>query len=123
MSDFFKNSRVKQLTPTDFDKSELTKIPSIKCGAVLFYASYCHWCVAVKPTWEKLADSVMFMDIAAFECDSYPEHTAGMNEDMNGFIPSYPTMVLYKNGKPVRKVGQTDRDYTTFLNEFNNFCT
>ena len=122
-SSFFEPGKgVRILTPESFDTQSVMKIPDMDCGLVLFYASWCPYCISIKDTWAKLGKTVGFMDIAAFECDMFKNHTQGMREDYPDYITSYPTLVLYKDQLPVRKLLQHEREYITLLNIATHAC-
>ncbi len=122
MSFFDSKSGVQSLTPEDFDPRHLWQLKSKDCTAILYYASWCPHCVNVKSAWAQLGKSVKFMTIAAFQCDRYPDHTDGVREEKPDLIKSYPTMVIYKNGKPVQHFGQTKREYSDLLNACMQAC-
>lgn len=123
MSVFFpKESGVINLTPDDFEDHHVSHLKSKSCTAVLFYAPWCPWCEMVKPTWSQLGRTVQFMDIAALDCDMYKQHRESIQEEHPGLISSFPTMIIYKHGKPVQKFGETQRDYGDLLQVCMEVC-
>lgn len=123
MTSFFSSSNdVVALSPDHFDPMDLSVLKDKSCTAILFFAPWCPHCVAVKPVWEQLGKKVKFMTIAAFDCEKYKNHIIGIRQDNPSLVTSYPTMIFYKNGKPVRKFGQTDRTFVGLLNECQLMC-
>lgn len=119
---FATKSGVINLTPDDFDEHHLWQLKSKKCTAILFYATWCPYCVAVKDAWQQLGKTAKFMDITAFQSDAYPEHVQGIREEKPDLVKSYPTMIIYKKGQPVTKFGETKRSYGDLLNACMKAC-
>ncbi len=79
-----------------------------------FWAAWCGPCIAMEPTIEKLAEEFDGkIDIAKLNVDENPE-TA-----MKFQIRSIPTMMLFKDGKPVHQIiGMRGKaELTSLLNE------
>lgn len=116
--DYFGNSgAVIELKPKDFDSMKTYRLKSKRCTFVMFYAPWCGYCKRTKDVWIKLANSVAFADIAALNCEKNKGHVMKMNQDhpSKEFVKFYPTVVLYKNGEPV-KVFKDERTYENLMN-------
>ncbi len=106
-NDYFgpNNKIVKELSPLNFDSTAPWLLKDIDgkkpCGMVLFYAPWCGHCKAVAPTFLNAAKTVGFCDYYAFNCEKYGAHLAKIKEDKPELVPSFPTIIIYKNGKPV----------------------
>jgi len=103
----------KQLSPKHFDALDCKNLKSKKCTFVLFYVDWCGYCKRMQGDWKKLGDTVAFMDIARYNCDTYPSHFQHLKSE--GIIGSFPTIILYKNGKPFHSY-KGDRDVKSLLN-------
>lgn len=115
------NKYVVKLTPADFDEIKSWKLKRNKCCFVMFYLNGCKWCEETKVVWNKLAKTVTFYTIAAYECDTYPEHFQRIMKDVPHLIDGYPTLVVYKEGEPVH-VYEGDRTFEKLLNVCIKAC-
>lgn len=89
---------VSKLTPASFEEKGLL-LKSKKPTFVMFYMDWCGYCNNLKPVWNELAKSVAICQIAMYNCDTYPQHFSQINA--NGEIRGYPTLIMFKEGKPV----------------------
>jgi thioredoxin 1 len=89
----------------DSNEFENEVLKSKKAVLVDFYASWCPPCKMLAPVLEKISNSRADFDIIKVNIDE--------NEDlaMEYKIEVVPTMVVFKEGKPVNKlVGLVDED-------------
>ena len=127
-ADYFSDNKyIKELVPSDFDKSKpwkLLPLPGRKdktCGMVLFYAPWCPHCKNVAPIWNESASITGFCDWFALNCEKHKAHVLKIKESMPNLIDGYPTMVYYKDGEPLSTM--TDRPTTeNLLNMCANNC-
>lgn len=117
MSYFDKSPYVKELSPKDFNKIVSYKLnPKMgKCAMVLFYKPGCPYCKAVKNEWENLGKKSAFMEVYAMNSEKHYNHIAKIREELPDLIYGYPTIVAYKNGMPVEKLLDTDRNIGKML--------
>jgi len=118
MSYFSNNRYVKELSPDDFDKNEPWKLKDDACGLVLFYAPWCGHCKNVKPEWDAAAKQVGFCDYYAFNCDAHKDYVSKNN---NGLVNGYPTIIIYKKGKPAGNY-DGNRDRQSFIKACMGTC-
>lgn len=81
--------------------------------AVLFYADWCKFCKAVAPTWKELSKKVSGeCKICAFNCANPNNlaHFEKIKRSKPGLVPSFPTIVFYKNGEPVETLPESKRN-------------
>ena len=117
-------TNVYETTFRDFSRNkgwyELTSITG--CAFILFYMPNCPWCLAVKPTWEKLSDQHAYVTIAKFDITNKAnrEMVDNLRDDGNSSnfsLPSFPTMVLFIKGKAYAtyKGDRSIEDFGRFL--------
>jgi len=109
--DYFAASKaVIELSPSDFDPNSPSKLQRHKCSIVLFYAPWCPHCKAMKDKWEQLGKMAMFFDVCAFNCEKNRAFLSQIQEEVPELVRGFPTMILYKNGEPIEKVGQNENE-------------
>lgn len=113
---------VKELYPNNFNELDTSKLKDKGCTFIMFYAPWCGYCKRSKEVWDKLAESVTFLNICAFNCEKNKSFVDKMNIDHKKntedvLIRGYPTLIMYKNGKP----SQFYRDEREFENLLG-FC-
>ena len=78
-----------------------------KATIVLYYAPWCPHCKDIMPMWSGLSkkhkDDVK-VDVKKVNCEEHPEQ-AEQNE-----VAAFPTIILFKNGKPYKYTGDRDVD-------------
>jgi len=124
-ADYFANSRfVKELNPSDFDSIKTWKLLKDKCCIILFYAPWCPYCKALKDTWENLGEKATFFNVYAFNCEKNSSHIQQIKEELPELVTGYPTIIVYKKGIPVKKIGftQEDRSLSNLLSVCMNAC-
>jgi len=100
---YFEGNRfVKELSPEDFDHTSPWKLKDNKCAIVLFYKPACPYCQDVKPQWEQLGETAAFFNVYALNSEKYKAYVAKINEEKPRFIVSYPTIVIYEEGTPLK---------------------
>lgn len=107
------NKYVNEISHKDFDKLRSGYLKKPISGLVLFYAPWCGYCKAMKDEYEKAAKKIGFCDLCAFNCEKYKTYTKKIKNDMPSLIHGYPTIIIYKNGKPVEKYngGRSSEDF------------
>ena len=103
-SDWFKNTSVHVLTAPDFENDHAWITKDKKCQLLFFLANWCGHCKNLKPELIKFADVAQFIKVGAIDSDAQKE----LLEKMQGpgspiKIKGYPTIWIYKNGKPLRE--------------------
>ncbi len=93
-----------------YDKG-VWKLDNKKCTAVLFYAPWCSFCKGVKGEWDRFGGMMAKsgMDVVAVNCDENNELLETIRDDMPQMIVSFPTMLIFKVGKPERRIGRDDK--------------
>ncbi len=99
------NRYVEELQPSDFRSEKPWELKpdgdnQEKSGMVLFYAPWCPYCKAMKNDWIEAAKLSGFCDYYAFNCEKHQSHILKIKEDMPELIRSYPSIIIYKQGKP-----------------------
>ena len=107
---------------TRINKRSLQKILSgqvkspTKC-VIKFYSTNCHYCHALKPSYESVSDEYSQINFFAFNVTDYPEI-----ENVLGF-EGVPTIMMIESGKenPVRKMIEepVDPDKKTWYTKDN----
>lgn len=99
-------------------------IKNEKPALVLFYADWCGHCNKLKPTWETAVESAKEKGLTMIKInvggnDSDSEETKMKNAEISKKynIDGYPTIILFKNGKPTPYEGP--RTVDGFINAFN----
>lgn len=113
-SDYFRNEKS---MVTEIDQSYFANDPgSLKnknLACILFYASWCPHCKAVKDTWKDFAEKASGMcRVYAFNCanPNNLSHFEKIKRSKQGLVPSFPTIVFYKNGEPVETLPESERN-------------
>lgn len=121
-SNFFDNNTfVEELMSQDFQNVASWRLVRKECTVVLFYCAWCPHCQDVKKTWKEFGRLASFMTVAAFNCEREKAHLQKIREDMPGLIPSFPTIVFYKGGRPSESyLGK--RDLQSFLKAAMRVC-
>lgn len=112
--DYFRNekSMVTEIDQSYFDNDPAT-LKNKSFAVVLFYASWCPHCKAVKDTWKEFAKKVGGMcQVYAFNCANPNNlaHFEKIKRSKSGLIPSFPTIVFYKNGEPIETLPHEKRN-------------
>lgn len=111
---------VKKLTGADFENDYPENLKNKDCTIVLFYADWCGHCQNFKPVYNKFAESIMFLNIAAIDIDLNRDLIERMNSSGKVEIKSFPTLIKYSNGKPVGEIN--DRQYSNLVSEAMELC-
>lgn len=77
---------------------------------VLFYADWCGHCKKIKPVWEEAAAEINDKDkkMLKVNCGGGSKKEKEIMEKYN--IDGYPTIILFKNGKPSPYEGARNKD-------------
>ena len=123
---FDSSSHVVELSPSDFDNTLSWKLGSSKCNCcvILFYLPWCPYCKAVKNDWEKLGKVAKFFDVYAFNAEKNKKHMLQIKEELPDLIRGYPTIIVYKKGEPVEKIGEDEvsRSFSRLLSDIMRVC-
>ena len=120
---YFKpSSKVKELVPSDFDKTDPSKLLKKECCVILFYAPWCGYCKPVLPVWEKLAKLSKFK-VYAMNCEKQRRHYEAIKETSPNKIEGFPTILMYVNGKSVKTLADgADSDKRMDLKYYLKQC-
>ena len=94
----FDLSQVVELTPNDFNGTEL-QIQG--CALVLVYTPWCTYCQDMEEVWKKLATCVSFGEICAFNADAHEQFYTYLQTELG--VEGYPTILSYNNGKYIEE--------------------
>lgn len=121
---YFDSKYVTELSPEDFVGTRTWSLKNQTCAIVLFYAPWCPYCKNMKSVWNELGKTAAFFNVYAFNCEKYKEYMNRIKEDMPELVNSYPTMLIYKQGEPVERVGeaQDQRNVGYFINTCMRAC-
>ena len=77
---------------------------------VLFYADWCGHCKKIKPEWDQAATEIKDKDkkMLKINCGGGSEKEKELMEKYN--IDGYPTIILFKDGKPSPYEGARNKD-------------
>jgi len=101
---FFTTSKyVKELKPSDFDQIDTWKLKQKGPHLVMFYCDWCSYCKDLKDVWEEVAKTAIFCTMAAFNCNTNPEHTEKIKYDKPDLISGYPTIIIYNNSESLEE--------------------
>lgn len=109
-------SIVKELTPSSFNPFityhlKLKKSDAPQYTFVMFYAPWCGYCKRTKELWTECAKQAKLqklkIKVKSFNCEKNKDYLLLMNEEYKRkshkkFVPSYPTLILYKDEVPVK---------------------
>lgn len=112
---------VKELTPADFNPVNTWELKSKECSIVLFYCPWCPHCQSVKDAWKELGKIATFVNVQALNCEKHKRHAFKIKEDVPEFIRGYPTIVVYKGGKPIEDY-QGERTVSSLLKTCMRIC-
>jgi len=81
----------------------------------LFKAEWCQHCVAFKPTWAKLQESLKNkIQFVTYDADKNSKEVKEYK------IDGFPTMILKTNDKAIEYVGPRDKNsIVEFINQYN----
>lgn len=126
---FFSGTSVKELSDSDFVMQggvwglKPNSILARNCTAILFYAPWCGYCQRVKQSWIEFGDNMRSQNgilVRALNCEKYSKMISQVREDMPQLISGYPTMLIFKNGVPDRKIGTDETKRSS--NELSKSC-
>ena len=89
MSEFVKVYTADDMKPENLSRNKLTLVD--------FWATWCGPCRMLSPIVDELASETPDVAFGKVDVDQYPEIAMGLG------INSVPTLILYKDGKPVDK--------------------
>lgn len=125
MSYFLEDEHVNEIDSSYFDELYPTFLNQKKCTVVLFYAPWCPYCKAIRDVYSELGSKLKGrVDVLAFNIEDNNEHLQIMKEDSPQLITGYPTIIMYKNGEPIEKIGSTpeDRELSKLLDNAIRLC-
>lgn len=82
-------------------------------SVILFYADWCMHCKAAIGLWKEFAAKASGMcKVMAFNCanPNNVDHCDKIKRSMPGLIPSFPTIIFFKNGQPIESITQEQRN-------------
>ena len=93
-----------------FESIDLNKETQSGKQLVLFYADWCGHCKKIKPIWEEAASEIKDKDkkMLKVNCGGGSEKEKEIMEKYK--IDGYPTIILFKNGKPSQYEGARNKD-------------
>lgn len=90
-----------ELTSNDFYGQNLKFIPGK--AVILYYATWCGACKEFKPIFKEMPNLYKDITFAQVDIDKNQEMISKNNKMLYTYkVKSFPTIVLYKNGKYVR---------------------
>lgn len=96
---------VVELTSNDFNGQNLKFIPGK--SIILYYATWCGYCTDFKPVYNEMAKFYKDITFTQVDIDKNQEMISKNNKMLYTYkVKSFPTIVLYKNGKYVRTFTQ-----------------
>lgn len=116
---FFESTNVAQLKTSDFVSIKGALAPSLRNGAILFYAPWCYWCNVVKSDYIQFADEMKRIDaqftVAAVDCDKNKEVASKFKIDANDAskeagVEGFPTIIFYFDGKGIEYTEKRDKE-------------
>lgn len=111
MNYFDNDENVKEIDSNVFDDDYPTFLLDDSCTIILFYAPWCPYCKAIKETYsllgEKLEEKVK---VLAFNSENNKEQLQIMKEDSPQLVTAFPTLIMYKDGQPIEKIGNTPEE-------------
>lgn len=108
---------MKTLSKNDFSETNPLHLAKKQNAAIFFGVDWCIHCKNLHPLWEKLSKKAAFINMYFINCDDNPELISEINRQNPGTIASYPTILLYKNGKMIDKF-EEERTEQNLLNKF-----
>lgn len=114
------HSSVNILKSSDFENNSLY-LKNKNCSFILFYTNWCQYCQNIKPEYIKFANIAQFLNICAINCEDNESLIKKMEKYSNIKIEGYPTIYIYKNGKPLKKYKQK-KEIKDFLKCGMNIC-
>ncbi len=117
----FEKTSVKVLDPSDFKDDSPYQLKDTRCAFVLVYAEWCGHCQNFKPEYIKFADKAQFIHVYALDSD-LNENIKNSFDDSKFPIRGFPTLLLFKNGKPVEEYSG-ERTASALLQKATKFCS
>lgn len=122
VNDYFRNDKfVITLTPSSFDDIKSYKLKEHKCSIVLFYAPWCTHCKKLIEVWKQLAETSVFFNVCAFNCEKYKDHCELIREQDSSLINGYPSIIIYKKGLPIKRY-EEERTLKNFVRTCIKAC-
>ena len=116
---FFESSL--ELSPNSFKQDDITFLKEGMCCVVLYYVPWCPYCKKIEGLWKELSTKTTFFCVKALNCEKYKEFATMMREELEGFR-GYPTIVFYKQGKPV-EIYKNERNLESLLAACYRVCS
>ena len=95
-----------------------------KPTAIMFKANYCGHCTAMMPTWKKVRDRILCMNVYTFTIDESEEkrqHIEKINDSLKeGKIEGFPTFLFYR-GKEITKL-EGEISFEEILEKAKEIC-
>ena len=93
-----------ELSPLDYTSIAFDLSPKNKdVKLVLYYAHWCPHCVSFVDEFNALIKLVGEGVCKTYNCANNNAHLQKMQARLPGFIQGFPTIILYKDGKPVEE--------------------
>ena len=126
---FYDDPLITELTPDDFSSLFTWLLNDKKYVVVLFYKSSCPHCIEMIDTWKSLSrvtmqcTSLLRCNVAAMNCELYDEYIVSLKEEAPQLLKSFPTMVLYRYGIPIVKIGTDTRNIDELISQLSFACS
>jgi len=122
----FDKTNVTELNGSAFDNEKpwlLNDKYNKRCCFILYYAPWCGHCVNFKPVYADFADKAQFIKAYSLNCDENTALIKRMSENVHSpvQIKSFPTLWLYKDGKPITQYDD-ERNVGKLLKKAMEFC-
>ena len=115
------NTCIKILKPSDFENNSPYLLKNKKSSFVLFYTDWCQYCQNIKPEYINFSNIVQFINICSFNCEENEIILKKLENENLLKIKSYPTIIIFKNGKPYKEY-KGKRETIEFIKYAMNIC-
>lgn len=126
MNSYFDEDQfVKEIDSSEFNENYPSLLNYDNCSVILFYAPWCPYCKAVKDTYSELGVKLQGrIKILSYNSEKNKEHFQIIKEETPNLVTSFPTLIMYKNGQPIEKIGinEEDRLLSKLLDDSIRLC-
>lgn len=106
---YFNQKYVKIISGQDFEGARLK---TNELAVVFFYATYCGYCSSARKGYEEFSQMSPFIEVYAIDGPEHSQVKECINIEYGNLIGGWPTIIFFKNGKPVYVVQATQEART-----------